>query len=162
MVSIRIIVRAQPATQVRIASIKSTNVTQIHARMVEHAPITITIIHAIVHMDSLEKIVPNMLIGVHKIHVKTVHRVHNVKTPINVVVCLAGPENYVTSKWFHAKMLLFERVSAQKNYVTMELVKTLAIRINVIVIWVTLDRIVRRKSTNVNRNHVKMVAHAKI
>lgn len=162
MASIRIIAHAQLATRDQIVNTKSTNVIQDHVKMAAHAPITTMIIHAIVLMDSPEKIVRNMLIGVHKIHVKMEHLVHNVKIPINVTVYRAGLENYVTLKWYHAKMLQSERESMLRNYVIMELAKTLEIHTNAIAIWDTLDRTVRRRSTNANHSHVKMVALAKI
>lgn len=105
MASIHTTARAHLDTLDRIANIKSTNAIPDHVKMVEHARIIITTIHAIVRMDSLERIVPSMLIGVHKIHAKMVHRAINEKTHSNVTACRAGPENCATSKWFHAKML---------------------------------------------------------
>lgn len=43
----------------------------------------------------------------------------------------------------------------------MERVKTLEIHINATAVWATPDHTVRRKLTNANLSHAKMVAHAK-
>lgn len=105
----RTIARARLATPDRTVNTKLTNATRDHAKTVAHALITITITHAIVLMDSLEKIVPNMWIGVHKIHVKTALLARSVKTHTNVIVYRVGPENCATLKWSHAKMLPSEK-----------------------------------------------------
>lgn len=86
MASIHIIAHVRPATLDQIANIKSINVIQIHVEMEEPVPIIAMIIHAIVHTASPAKIVPNIWIGVHRIHVKMALRVHNMKIPINAIV----------------------------------------------------------------------------
>lgn len=86
MALIRTIAHAQLDTQDQIVNTKSTNVIQIPVKMEVHARTTVTIIHVIVHMDSLEKTVQNTLIGVRKIHVKMELPVHNVKIRTNVTV----------------------------------------------------------------------------
>lgn len=110
MASIRTIAHAHLATRVPIANTKSTNAILAHAKMVELVRITTMITPAIVLMDLREKIVPNTWIGVYRIHARMVHHVVNVRTLTNVIVYRDGRENCATSKWFHAKMLLFAKV----------------------------------------------------
>lgn len=104
MALIRIIVRVQRDSLDQTANTKSTNVIRDHAKMVEHALITITITRAIVLTDLRAKIVLSMSIGVHRIHAKMVRHACNVKIHSNVIACRDGLENCATSKWFHAKM----------------------------------------------------------
>lgn len=87
MESIHTIAHVQLVTQDQTVNTKLTSVIQDRAKMVEHAPITTMTIRAIVLMDSLEKTVLSMSIGVHKIRVKMVLPVRNAKTPTNATVC---------------------------------------------------------------------------
>lgn len=122
----------------------------------------IMIIHAIAHMDLLEKTALSMSTGVHRAHAKMALLVHNAKIHTNAIVYWAGLENCVTLKWFPVKMLPFEKALTRKVFATTELAKILEILTDAIVIKDTRDHIVKKKSTNVNRLRARMAEHAKI
>lgn len=117
--------------------------------MAAHATTMTMTIHAIVLMVSPAKIVPTTLIGVHKTHAKMVPHVHNVKIHSNVIVLLDGLVNYVTLKWCRAQMRLSAKASIQNISVITAHARISVIHIDAIANKDILDRIVKRRSTNV-------------